>query len=67
MESAQALPDSEQANVLRELKNKYGQDITADFKINPALIAGMRVKLGSNVWDGTVKSRIDALRENLRA
>lgn len=67
VESAQALPDSEQANVLRELKNKYGQDITADFKINSALIAGMRVKLGSNVWDGTVKSRIDALREKLRA
>lgn len=65
VESAQPLSDSDQSNVVHELKSKYGQDITAEFKLNPELISGMRVKLGSNVWDGTVKSRIDALREKL--
>lgn len=67
VESAQALSSDDQTQVLQELKNKYGQDTTADFNVNEALIGGMRVKLGSNVWDGTVKSRIEALREKVLA
>lgn len=67
VESAQALSDFDQNNVLNELKNKYGRETTADFKVNEELIGGMRIKLGSNVWDGTVKSRIDALREKVLA
>lgn len=67
VESAQALSSDDQSQVLQELKNKYGQDTTADFNVNEALIGGMRVKLGSNVWDGTVRSRIEALREKVLA
>jgi F-type H+-transporting ATPase subunit delta len=67
VESAQELSGDDQQKVLGELKNKYGQDITAEFKVNADLIGGMRVKLGSNVWDGSVKSRIDALREKVLA
>jgi F-type H+-transporting ATPase subunit delta len=67
VESAQELSGDDQQKVLGELKNKYGQDITAEFKVNADLIGGMRVKLGSHVWDGSVKSRIDALREKVLA
>lgn len=67
VESAQGLSDGDQQSVLNELRSKYGQDVTAEFKTTPELIGGMRVKLGSNVWDGTVKSRIDDLREKFGA
>ena len=67
VESASQLNPGEQEVVILELKKKYGQDITAEYKVNPELISGMRVRLGSNVWDGTVKSRLEALREKVLA
>ena len=67
VESAQTLSDSERSNVLSDLQKKYGDDITSEFRVNADLLGGIRVKLGSNVWDGTVKSRLDSLREKLSA
>lgn len=67
VESAQALNPGEQELVLLELKKKYGQDITTEYRVNAELIGGMRIRLGSDVWDGTVKSRLDNLREKVSA
>jgi len=49
----------------RSLKKTYGDDLATDFSVNPNLIGGMRVKVGSNVWDGSVKARIKALENTL--
>jgi F-type H+-transporting ATPase subunit delta len=67
VESAQVLNPGDQEVVLIELKKKYGQDVTAEYKVNAELISGMRVRLGSHVWDGTVKARLEALREKVLA
>jgi F-type H+-transporting ATPase subunit delta len=67
VESAQQLNPGDQEVVLIELKKKYGQDVTAEYKVNEELISGMRVRLGSHVWDGTVKARLEALREKVLA
>lgn len=67
IESAAALSDSESKKVLGELQGQYGQDITSEFKVSPDLLGGMRVRLGSQVWDGSLKARLDALREALGA
>jgi F-type H+-transporting ATPase subunit delta len=63
IESAVPLDSGAQAQVVAGLKARYGADLTADFKINPALIGGMRVKIGSDVWDGSVQSRLVRLEE----
>ena len=44
-----------------DLQKKYGEDLTLDFHINPELIGGMRVKVGSHVWDGSVRAKLQAL------
>jgi len=67
VESAQQLDEQEQQSVLTELRKKYGEDITAEYNTNAELLGGIRVKLGSTVWDGTVKSRLTALRDALTA
>ncbi len=67
IESAQSMNPGEQEVVLIELKRKYGQDVTAEYRVNADLISGMRIKLGSHVWDGTVKSRLAALSEQVGA
>ena len=40
-------------------------DITTDYRVTPDLIGGLRITLGSNVWDGSVKARLNALRTAL--
>ncbi len=36
-----------------------------EFKSNPGLLGGMRVRVGSDVWDGSVKNRLERLREKV--
>ncbi len=51
--------------VIEDLRRKYGSTLTAEFKINPDLLGGMRVKVGSDVWDGSVKARLTELKNKL--
>ena len=65
IESATSLPPEEGHRIVENLKRKYGQDITADFSINPGLLGGMRIRVGSDVWDGTVRQRLERLQQQL--
>lgn len=61
VESATALDGNLQNEILSGLRSRYGADVTAEFQINAGLIGGLRVKLGSDVYDGSVRARLDAL------
>ncbi|MFT5466789.1 MAG: F-type H+-transporting ATPase subunit delta [Verrucomicrobiales bacterium] len=63
IESAVKLEKATQESVTSDLKSKYGNDLTFEFAINEELIGGMRVKVGSDVWDGSVKARLARLAE----
>ena len=63
IESATELSPATGESVVNNLKQKYGQDITTEFKTNPDLIGGMRIKLGSDVFDGSVRNRLALLQE----
>lgn len=65
IESAEALGASMKAEVEADLKKKYGDRITTEFKSNPDLLGGMRVRVGSDVWDGSVKNRLERLRDKI--
>ncbi len=53
----------EPASIVSSLKQKYGEDLTTEFTVNPELIGGMRIKIGSDVWDGSVRQRLAHLQE----
>jgi F-type H+-transporting ATPase subunit delta len=57
VESSDALMSSIRAN----LATRYGPGLDVTFRVNPELIAGLRVKVGSDVYDGSVKARLDEL------
>ena len=61
VESAAALASDAVAEITGNLQKKFGGDITTEFLINPALLGGLRIKLGSDVWDGSISSRLAAL------
>jgi F-type H+-transporting ATPase subunit delta len=65
IESAAELSQETSAHVLRDLKSKYGEGLTTDFRINPSLIGGLRIRVGSDVWDGSVRGRLDRLEQEL--
>ena len=65
VESAVPAGDALQASVKANLAQRYGQGLNVTFAVNPALIGGLRVKVGSDVFDGSVKARLDALAESI--
>ena len=64
VESAKPLPADLQANVLSSLSRVYGQGISTSFTQDPALIGGMRIKVGSDVYDGSVQLELALLNNS---
>jgi F-type H+-transporting ATPase subunit delta len=64
VESAMPLPADLQADVTDEIKKKYGGGVSLSFSHNPALIGGLRIQVGSDLYDGSIKRRLDKLEES---
>jgi F-type H+-transporting ATPase subunit delta len=63
VESAVLLPDDLRVEVLAGLERLYGAGIKVVFTDRPALIGGMRIKVGSDVYDGSVQAGLAALEK----
>jgi F-type H+-transporting ATPase subunit delta len=64
VQSAVTLDKATQDEVVKDLKKKYGAQIVPEFTVNPELLGGMKIRVGSDVWDGSVKNRLERLTEN---
>lgn len=65
IESAAPLSEALSSSVKTNLAQRYGQGLSVNFVVNPALIGGLRVQVGSDVFDGSVRARLDALAESM--
>jgi F-type H+-transporting ATPase subunit delta len=65
IESGSGLSPQISSSVTAKLKQKYGDDLTTEFVVDPTLLGGMRVRVGSDVWDGTVRNRLERLQKQL--
>ncbi len=63
VESVIALDDAQQSGVKATLTQRYGAGLNFTFQQNPALIGGMRIQVGSDVYDGSIQSRLAQLQE----
>jgi F-type H+-transporting ATPase subunit delta len=61
IESAAPVDESTRASILKSLEKRDGGTVTLETKVDPSLIGGSRIRLGSEVWDATVVSRLNAL------
>ena len=57
-------PDAGQ-QIVENLKRKYGSDLASRFVVNPELLGGMRIRVGSDVWDSSVRNRLQRLQQQL--
>ena len=64
VESAVPASDALMQSLKSHLAQRYGAGLDVAFAVNPALIGGLRVKVGSDVFDGSVKGRLASLEES---
>ena len=65
VESAAPLAAPVRESIQSDLARIYGPGLATSFGENPALIGGMRIKVGSDVYDDSVRARLTALEARL--
>ena len=65
VESAAPISSGLRDSIQADLTRLYGPGLVASFVDNPALIGGLRIKIGSDVYDTSVRSRLAALEARL--
>jgi F-type H+-transporting ATPase subunit delta len=63
IESATPLPSDLRIDILASLARRYGPGLTSTFTIRPSLIGGVRIQVGSDVYDSTVLARLAAIEK----
>jgi F-type H+-transporting ATPase subunit delta len=64
VESALPLPADLQNDVTNNIKKIYGDGVNIVFGQNPALLGGLRIQVGSDLYDGSVKTRLNKLEQS---
>jgi F-type H+-transporting ATPase subunit delta len=65
IESASELAPEAGRKIVENLKRRYGMDLATNFVVNPELLGGMRIRVGSDVWDSSVRNRLHRLAQSL--
>src|SRR5688572_29418262 len=63
--TATSLPDDLRDQVQASLARLYGSGLATSFETSPDLIGGMRIQVGSDVYDGSVRARLAAIESRL--
>ena len=63
--SAKALDTATMNQVVQALEKKTGKAVLAEAKVDPSLIAGVSARIGGIVYDSTVRSHLERLRQQL--
>jgi len=61
VESAFPLSDDQLRTVVQRLEGRTHKKVKAQVSVTPELIGGVRVQIGDDVWDGSVRGQLDAL------
>jgi len=64
-ESAIALTESQKERLTARLAEVTGKQVELTCKVNPGLIAGIRLTVSNKLYEGSVKAKLAAIGENL--
>jgi F-type H+-transporting ATPase subunit delta len=65
IETASEVDPAIRSEIEGNLKSKYGNDLSTEFHVDPQLLGGMRIRVGNDVWDGSVRNRLERLQHDL--
>jgi F-type H+-transporting ATPase subunit delta len=63
VESVEPLTSSLQSAIQSRLEQRYGPGLNLTFVQSPDLLGGVRIRVGSDVFDGSVRGRLDNLKD----
>jgi F-type H+-transporting ATPase subunit delta len=63
--SASALSDAERSELVAVLGKLTGEKVQAQFGTDPALIGGAVVRIGSTIYDGSIRTQLERMRARM--
>lgn len=63
--SARPLSDDQQSTIRNAIASKTGKNVLLDSAIDPELIGGVVTRVGSTVYDGSVRTQLNRMRESI--
>lgn len=60
--TAVPLSDAQRASLAEALRQSLGKNAEVTLRVDPAILGGLKVKVGSRLFDASVKSRLDQLK-----
>ena len=64
VEGATESTPAQMAEIKSNLEKRYGAGLNVSYVVNPALIGGLRIQVGSDLYDGSVKTRLEKLAQS---
>jgi F-type H+-transporting ATPase subunit delta len=61
IESATELDAANRSRIEKNLNEQYGGGLSFTYNTNAELLGGVKIRVGNDVWDGSVQSRLDRL------
>lgn len=65
--SAVELSAAQQELIVRDLRQRYGQELNMTFTVDPSLIGGLIIRVGDQVLDNSLRTRLSAIQRNMLA
>jgi F-type H+-transporting ATPase subunit delta len=65
--AAQALSKTQQDTLTEQLRRVVGSRVAIDVKVDPSLLGGMIVKIGSRMVDGSLKGQLQRLQLSMKS
>lgn len=64
--SAISLNEAQQAGISADLRKRYGE-VMVSFSVDPSLIGGLIIRIGDQVLDNSLRTRLSAIQRNMLA
>ncbi len=65
VESASPVPESIQTDLKERLSQKLGKRVELNLQQDPLLLGGMVIRIGDHILDGSLRTKLQGLREEL--
>ena len=65
--SAVALSEAQQKHITEELHQRYGDRLELRFHVDPSLIGGLVIRVGDQVLDNSLRTRLSSIQRNMLA
>jgi len=61
IQSATDLDATQRARIESNLTNQHGQGLTFHYSTDAALLGGIKIRVGDDVWDGSVQAKLEKI------